>query len=210
MAKNSKNMSQDNEQVKEEAVKEEVVKEEEPKQEKKQSRSEAKAEAKAEKKVAELEARVAELEAECDKQKAQVKAEKDDYVRLMAEFETFRRRNAEDRLKLVTSASKDTIKGLLPVLDDCEAAMKILSTSSDEAAKEGTTLIYNKLLAYLKTKGLSIIEAKGQKFDVDFHEAVAQFPAADESQKNVIIDVVKTGYKLGDEILRYAQVVVGV
>ena len=203
-------MSQDNEQVKEEAVKEEVVKEEEPKQEKKQSRSEAKAEAKAEKKVAELEARVAELEAECDKQKAQVKAEKDDYVRLMAEFETFRRRNAEDRLKLVTSASKDTIKGLLPVLDDCEAAMKILSTSSDEAAKEGTTLIYNKLLAYLKTKGLSIIEAKGQKFDVDFHEAVAQFPAADESQKNVIIDVVKTGYKLGDEILRYAQVVVGV
>ena len=211
MAKNNKNMSQENEQVKEETVKEEVVKEsEEPKQEKKQSRAEAKAEAKAEKKAAELEAKVTELEKELEKQKAQVKAEKDDYVRLMAEFETFRRRNAEERLKLVTSASKDTIKGLLPVLDDCEAAMKILSTSSDEAAKEGTTLIYNKLLAYLKTKGLSIIEAKGQKFDVDFHEAVAQFPAADESQKNIIIDVVKTGYKLGDEILRYAQVVVGV
>ena len=210
MAKNNKNMSQENEQVKEEAVKEEVVKEEDPKQEKKQSRSEAKAEAKAEKKAAELEARVAELEKEIEKQKAQVKAEKDDYVRLMAEFETFRRRNAEERLKLVTNASKDTIKGLLPVLDDCEAAMKILSTSSDEAAKEGTTLIYNKLLAYLKTKGLSIIEAKGQKFDTDFHEAVAQFPAAEESQKNIIIDVVKTGYKLGDEILRYAQVVVGV
>ena len=210
MAKNNKNMSQENEQVKEEAVKEEVVKEEEPKQEKKQSRSEAKAEAKAEKKAAELEAKVAELEKEIEKQKAQVKAEKDDYVRLMAEFETFRRRNAEERLKLVTNASKDTIKGLLPVLDDCEAAMKILSTSSDEAAKEGTTLIYNKLLAYLKTKGLSIIEAKGQKFDTDFHEAVAQFPAAEESQKNIIIDVVKTGYKLGDEILRYAQVVVGV
>ena len=210
MAKNNKNMSQENEQVKEEAVKEEVVKGEEPKQEKKQSRSEAKAEAKAEKKAAELEAKVAELEKEIEKQKAQVKAEKDDYVRLMAEFETFRRRNAEERLKLVTNASKDTIKGLLPVLDDCEAAMKILSTSSDEAAKEGTTLIYNKLLAYLKTKGLSIIEAKGQKFDTDFHEAVAQFPAAEESQKNIIIDVVKTGYKLGDEILRYAQVVVGV
>jgi molecular chaperone GrpE len=210
MAKNNKNMSQENEQVKEEAVKEEVVKEEDPKQEKKPSRSEAKAEAKAEKKAAELEAKVAELEKEIEKQKAQVKAEKDDYVRLMAEFETFRRRNAEERLKLVTNASKDTIKGLLPVLDDCEAAMKILSTSSDEAAKEGTTLIYNKLLAYLKTKGLSIIEAKGQKFDTDFHEAVAQFPAAEESQKNIIIDVVKTGYKLGDEILRYAQVVVGV
>ncbi len=180
------------------------------KEETSRDRKLSRSEAKAEKKVAALEERVAELEKENESQKAQIKAGKDDYIRLMAEFETFRRRNAEDRLKLVTSASKETIKGLLPVLDDCEAALKLLATSGDEAAKEGTNLIYSKLLAYLKTKGLSIIEAKGQKFDVDFHEAVAQMPAADESQKNIIIDVVKTGYKLGDEILRYAQVVVGV
>lgn len=207
-------MSRDKEQLKNETVKEEAVTEdtakEEPSRERKQSRSEAKAEAKAEKKAAALQERIDTLEKENEEQKAQIKSGKDDYLRLMAEFETFRRRNAEDRLKLVTNASKETIKGLLPVLDDCEAAMKILATSGDEAAKEGTTLIYSKLLSYLKTKGLSIIEAKGQKFDVDFHEAVAQMPAADESQKNIIIDVVKTGYKLGDEILRYAQVVVGV
>ncbi len=210
MAKNDKNMSRDKEQVKNESVKEEAVSGETAKEETSRDRKPSRSEAKAEKKVAALEERVAELEKENENQKAQIKAGKDDYIRLMAEFETFRRRNAEDRLKLITNASKETIKGLLPVLDDCEAALRILSTSGDEAAKEGTNLIYSKLLAYLKTKGLSIIEAKGQKFDVDFHEAVAQMPAADESQKNIIIDVVKTGYKLGDEILRYAQVVVGV
>ena len=72
--------------------------------------------------------------------------EKDDYVRLMAEFETFRRRSSEDRLNLISSAAADTIKGLLPVLDDCERAMEILEKSSDEAAKEGTSLIYTKLM----------------------------------------------------------------
>ncbi len=210
MAKNDKNMSRDKEQLKNETVKEEAVTEETAKEEPSRERKQSRSEAKAEKKVAALQERIDTLEKENEEQKAQIKSGKDDYLRLMAEFETFRRRNAEDRLKLVTNASKETIKGLLPVLDDCEAAMKILATSGDEAAKEGTTLIYSKLLSYLKTKGLSIIEAKGQKFDVDFHEAVAQMPAADESQKNIIIDVVKTGYKLGDEILRYAQVVVGV
>lgn len=203
-------MSRDKEQLKNETVKEEAVTEETAKEEPSRERKQSRSEAKAEKKVAALQERIDTLEKENEEQKAQIKSGKDDYLRLMAEFETFRRRNAEDRLKLVTNASKETIKGLLPVLDDCEAAMKILATSGDEAAKEGTTLIYSKLLSYLKTKGLSIIEAKGQKFDVDFHEAVAQMPAADESQKNIIIDVVKTGYKLGDEILRYAQVVVGV
>ncbi len=203
-------MSRDKEQLKNETVKEEAVTEETAKEEPSRERKQSRSEAKAEKKAAALQERIDTLEKENEEQKAQIKSGKDDYLRLMAEFETFRRRNAEDRLKLVTNASKETIKGLLPVLDDCEAAMKILATSGDEAAKEGTTLIYSKLLSYLKTKGLSIIEAKGQKFDVDFHEAVAQMPAADESQKNIIIDVVKTGYKLGDEILRYAQVVVGV
>ena len=75
--------------------------------------------------------------------------EKDDYLRLMAEFETFRRRSSEERLSLVASAAADTIKGLLPILDDCERALQILEKSSDDAAKEGTTLIYTKLMDYL-------------------------------------------------------------
>lgn len=135
--------------------------------------------------------------------------EKDDYVRLMAEFETFRRRSSEDRLNLVSSAAADTIKGLLPVLDDCERAMEILEKSSDEAAKEGTSLIYTKLMEYLKTRGLAKIEAKGEDFNTDFHEAVTQFPAPSEDMKGKVIDVVQTGYMLNGKILRYAKVVVG-
>ena len=127
----------------------------------------------------------------------------------MAEFETFRRRSAEDRLNLISSASADTIKGLLPVLDDIERAIAMLAESSDEAAKQGTDLIYNKLMTYLKSKGLSVIEAKGEKFDVDFHEAVAQFPVQDEAQKGMVIDVTQTGYLLNGKVLRYAKVVVG-
>ena len=135
--------------------------------------------------------------------------EKDDYVRLMAEFETFRRRSSEDRLNLISSAAADTIKGLLPVLDDCERAMEILEKSSDEAAKEGTSLIYTKLMDYLKTRGLAKIEAKGEDFNTDFHEAVTQFPAPSEDMKGKVIDVVQTGYMLNGKLLRYAKVVVG-
>lgn len=135
--------------------------------------------------------------------------EKESYLRLMAEFETFRRRSAEDRLNLIASASAKTIEGLLPVLDDCERAMEMLAKSSDEAAKEGTALIYNKLMDYLKTQGLARIEAKGAAFDTDFHEAVTRFPAPDEALKGKVIDVIQTGYTLGGKVLRYAKVVVG-
>ena len=135
--------------------------------------------------------------------------EKNDYLRLMAEFETFRRRSAEERLKLVASAAGDTVKGMLPVLDDCERAMEMLAGSSDEAAKEGTSLIYNKLMEYLKSLGLEKIEAKGEVFDTDFHEAVTQIPAGSEEMKGRVIDVIQTGYTFNGKILRYAKVVVG-
>lgn len=135
--------------------------------------------------------------------------EKDDYLRLMAEFETFRRRSSEERLSLVASAAADTIKGLLPILDDCERALQILQKSSDDAAREGTTLIYTKLMDYLKGRGLAVIEAKGEEFNTDFHEAVTQFPVSDEEMKGKVIDVVQTGYTYNGKVLRYAKVVVG-
>ena len=149
------------------------------------------------------------LQKKIEELNGKIAKEHDDYLRLMAEFETFRRRSAEERLALVGSASADTIKGLLPVLDDCERAMELLAKSSDEAAKEGTALIYNKLMDYLKTQGLARIEAKGEVFDTDFHEAVTQFPAPSEELKGKVIDVVQTGYTLGGKVLRYAKVVVG-
>lgn len=143
--------------------------------------------------------------------KASVAKEKDDYIRLMADFENFRRHSAEAKLELVSSAATDTIKGLLPVLDDCERAMKMLEeNSADEVAKEGTALIFNKLMGYLKTKGLEVIKAKGEKFDTDFHEAVAQFPVPEEDKKGLVYDVVQTGYTLSGKVIRYAKVVVGI
>lgn len=174
-----------------------------------ETKTESPSEKKASKKEKKEARKLEELQKELEESRAQVQRDKDDYLRLMAEFETFRRRSAEDRLSLIGSASADTIKGLLPVLDDCERAMKILEGSSDEAAREGTALIYNKLMAYLKTKGLAVIEAKGQPFDTDFHEAVTQFPAPDESLKGKVIEVVQTGYTLGGKVIRYAKVVVG-
>ena len=154
------------------------------------------------KKLKEVQKQVKELQEQLDK-------EKEDYLKLMAEFETFRRRSAEDRLNLISTASADTIKGLLPTLDDCERAMAILEKGADEAAKEGTGLIYSKLMGYLQTKGLKVIEAKGEKFDTDFHEAVTQFPVEDPELKGKVIDVVQTGYTLGGKVIRYAKVVVG-
>ena len=155
--------------------------------------------------------RIAELEKQVEELEAKVAKDKDDYIRLMAEFDNFRRRTSQEKLELISSASADTIKGLLPVLDDCERALNVLRESNDsEAAKEGTELIYNKLMGYLKTKGLAVIEAMGQPFDTDVHEAVAQFPVQDEEQKGKVFDVVQTGYTLNGKVIRFAKVVVGI
>ena len=151
-----------------------------------------------------LNSKVAELE-------AKLAREKDDYIRLMAEFDNFRRRTSQEKLELVSVASMDTIKGLLPILDDCERALAVLGESSDsEAAKEGTNLIYTKLLNYLQSKGLAVIEAAGQVFDTDLHEAVAQFPVQEEEKKGKVFDVVQTGYTLNGKVIRFAKVVVGI
>ncbi len=150
------------------------------------------------------------LKKENEELKASVAKEKDDYIRLMADFENFRRHSAEAKLELVSTASADIIKGLLPVLDDCERAMKMLNDADDKVAVEGTELIYNKLMSFLKTKGLEMIKAKDEKFDTDFHEAVAQMPVAEEDKKGKVFDVVQTGYTLSGKVIRYAKVVVGI
>lgn len=155
--------------------------------------------------------KIAQLEKEVEELNGKLAKEKDDYIRLMAEFDNFRRRTSQEKLELVSMASTDTIKGLLPVLDDCERAMNVLKESNDsEAAKEGTELIYHKLMAYLQSKGLAVIEALGQDFDTDLHEAVAQFPVQEEEKKGKVFDVVQTGYTLNGKVIRFAKVVVGI
>lgn len=189
--------------VQEEISQEIPVEETAQQEEKKEKKSILKKDPKKEK-IAQLEKKVEELE-------NQVAKDKDDYIRLMAEFDNFRRRTSQEKLELVSVASMDTIKGLLPVLDDCERAMTVLKESSDsEAAKEGTELIYHKLLGYLQSKGLAVIDAVGKEFDTDLHEAVAQFPVPEEDKKGKVFDVVQTGYTLNGKVIRFAKVVVGI
>lgn len=196
----SENIQQNSElQNEEQVVKEQEVQKEEKKEKKGFLKKDAKKE-----KIEELEKKVAELEEKAAK-------DKDDYIRLMAEFDNYRRRTSQEKLELVSMASTETIKGLLPVLDDCERALKVLMDSDDsDAAKEGTELIYTKLMSYLKSKGLAVIDAFGQDFDTDLHEAVAQFPVQEEDKKGKVFDVVQTGYTLNGKVIRFAKVVVGI
>ena len=166
---------------------------------------------KLEKELAETRQNLKDMEAKLTEATDTLSKTQDSYVRLMAEFDNYRRRTAQEKLDLVTTAAEDTIKGLLVVLDDCERAIKVLTDSNDSpAAKEGTVLIYNKLIGYLKSKGLSPIEAQGCVFDTDVHEAVAQLPVTEEDKKGKVFDVVQTGYKLNGKVIRFAKVVVGI
>lgn len=174
------------------------------KEQKKEMKKEEKEMKKGKERIEELEKQVKELSEKVEK-------EKDDYIRLMAEFDNYRRRTSQEKMDLVNVASEETIKGLLPILDDCERAIAALKDSADSsAAKEGTELIYGKLIAYLKSKGLSSIEAKGLEFNTDVHEAVAQFPVQEEEMKGKVFDVVQTGYTLNGKVIRFAKVVVGI
>lgn len=132
----------------------------------------------------------------------------DKYVRIYSEYENYRKRTTMEKADLILNGAKDTIKAILPVVDDLERALAHMS--DDDASKEGVRLIYNKLMKTLEQKGLKPIEAKDQKFDENLHEAVTQFPATDESQKGMVVDVVEKGYYLNDKVLRYAKVVVAI
>ena len=137
-------------------------------------------------------------------------AAEDKYLRLAAEFDNYRRRTAKEKLDLVKSAGEDILKGILPVLDDCERAIEQLEkTEASTFEKEGTALIYNKLKSYLKSCGLEEIEVKGKEFDTDTAEAVAQIPAPEPGLKGKVVDVVQKGYALGGKVVRFAKVVIG-
>lgn len=149
-------------------------------------------------------------ESEIEQLKAQLEEEKDKYLRKVAEFENFKRRNAKERIELIQTAGKDVITELLDVLDDCDRAQKQLETSDDAASnKAGVLLVFNKLRSSLQSRGLKAMETKSQDFNPDLHEAITEIPAASEEMKGKIVDEVTKGYYLNDKIIRYAKVVVG-
>ncbi len=138
-----------------------------------------------------------------------IQSEKEKYLRLYSEFENFRRRTTKERLEWMQNASKDMIEAVLPVVDDMERALNALKNSGDSTASEGMELIFKKLYGILERKGLKPMNAKGEDFNPDLHEAVTQFAAPSPELVGKVIDEVEKGYFLNDKVLRFAKVVVG-
>jgi len=133
----------------------------------------------------------------------------DSYLRLMAEYDNYRKRTIKEKAELIKTGGEKAFTGILPIIDDFERAVKTLETATDiSAVKEGVLLIYNKFMNYLQQNGVKPIESLGQVFDPEMNDAVATIPAADEEQKGIIIDSIQTGYTLYDKVIRHAKVVV--
>jgi molecular chaperone GrpE len=134
----------------------------------------------------------------------------DKYLRLSAEFDNYRKRTLRERMELTKTAAESVMLSILPVVDDFERAMHSIDQGMDfEATKEGILLIYNKFKEFNKQNGITEIEAVGQPFDTDLHEALTKIPAPSEEMKGKIIDVIQKGYYLNDKVIRFAKVVVG-
>lgn len=146
---------------------------------------------------------------ELDALKLELVDQKDKYLRLMADFENFRRRTAKERIELIQTASKEVIVSFLDVLDDCDRAEKQLNSSDDIALqKEGIQLVFNKVRSIMQSKGLKAMESINTPFDVELHEAITEVPVPDD-MKGKVVDEVTKGYLLNDKIIRFAKVVVG-
>lgn len=141
-----------------------------------------------------LQARIAELE----EQKADLE---DKNLRMMAEFDNYRKRTNKEKLDLMATAGERIFKDMLPLVDDFERALAVVED-------EGVRLIYNKFIAFLAANDVHAIETEGADFNTDEHEAVTTF-AAGEEQKGKVIDCTQKGYKLGEKVIRFAKVVVG-
>ncbi|WP_297045015.1 nucleotide exchange factor GrpE [Thermoflavifilum sp.] len=135
---------------------------------------------------------------------------KDKYLRLVAEFDNYKKRTARERIELIQTAGREIIVSLLDVLDDFDRAMQQMDQAKDVAAlKEGIQLIYNKFKSILQSKGLREMETLHAHFDPELHEAISEVPAPDEQLKGKVLDNVQKGYLLNDKIIRHAKVVVG-
>ncbi len=144
-----------------------------------------------------------------EKRQAELQEQKDKYLRLFAEFDNFKRRNAKERLELIQTAGKDVIASLLQVLDDCDRAERQLEESDDIANnKKGVQLVFTKLRNTLQAKGLKAMDSINTDFDVEKHEAITEVEVP-EDKKGKVVDEIEKGYYLNDKIIRFAKVVVG-
>jgi molecular chaperone GrpE len=151
-----------------------------------------------------------EEESEAERLKGELQEQKDKYLRLVAEFDNFKRRNAKERIELIQTAGKEVISSMLDVLDDCDRAEKQLQTNQDVTQiKEGIQLVFNKLRSTLQGKGLKPMDSVNTEFDTEKHEAITEIPAPTKELQGKVVDEVTKGYYLNDKIIRHAKVVVG-
>lgn len=151
-----------------------------------------------------------EEESELERLKMELQEMKDRYLRKVAEFDNYKKRNARERMELIQTAGKEVITDLLEVLDDCERAEKQFSaTENAEQLKEGVLLVFNKLRNILAAKGLKPMESLNKEFNPDLHEAITEIPAPSENLRGKVVDEIEKGYYLNDKIIRHAKVVVG-
>lgn len=149
-------------------------------------------------------------ESEVEKLKEELEEMKDKFLRKVAEFDNYKRRNAKEIRDLIQTAGKDVITDLLDVLDDCDRAQKQMETSNDgKEIKDGVMLVFNKFRNLLQARGLKVMETKNQEFNPDLHDAITEIPAPSEELQGKIVDEVTKGYYLNDKIIRHAKVVVG-
>ena len=150
------------------------------------------------------------LEDENAKLKEELEKEKREYLFLMAEFDNFRKRTLKEKSELIKNAGESAFKGLLPIVDDFERALKATENTEDVASvREGMELIYKKLKKYMEQNGVKEMDPEDRDFDADKHEAISVVPVPDESQKGKILDTIEKGYTINDKVLRHAKVVVG-
>jgi molecular chaperone GrpE len=150
------------------------------------------------------------IKAEIESLNEEVSELKDKNLRLMAEFDNFRKRSLKERTDLIKYGGEGVLKNILPLIDDFERALQAMESASDvEAVKEGVDLIYTKFIAFLGENGVQEIRTKNEVFDTDLHEAVTTFPVEDEDAKGKIIDCLAKGYTLNEKVIRFAKVVVG-
>jgi molecular chaperone GrpE len=135
---------------------------------------------------------------------------KDKYIRLYSEFENYRKRTAKEKIDIITNASENLLKEILPVIDDFERAIvNNKEVKEAETIKEGFELIHNKLYKTLTNQGLKPMDSIHKDFDPDIHEAITKVPAPKNKLKGKIIDVIEKGYTINDKVIRFAKVVIG-
>ncbi len=134
---------------------------------------------------------------------------KDKYMRMVAEFDNYKKRSIREKLDFMKSAAQDTLSALLPVLDDFDRAKKFAEGKENAPWDTGVDLVYQKLYTVVRNKGLEPMDSNGQAFDPELHEAITEIPAPFEEMKGKVVDTVEKGYRLNDKIIRHAKVVVG-